>query len=182
MMQLWLTEVQAKAILDQAREEAPREACGLIAGVIERGVYRAVEIIPVANAAPDPLHLYHMDERELARQLTRLYARGLSLIGLYHSHPAGDPIPSPVDIAQAAYPDTACLIAGLRRGELAAWEIAHGQVRPISLHIGSQPPPPTDALLSRAQQTAIIAAAVLAFALLIVISLSLLPPAPPIPP
>lgn len=181
MMRLWLTDAQAGAILDHARSEAPREACGLIAGVPEAGVYRAVEIIPVANTAPDPLHLYHMDKTELARQITRLNARKLTLVGLYHSHPAGDPIPSPVDIAQAAYPDTAYLIAGLRRGDLAAWEIRYGQVRPVELHIGAHPPAPTSAPLSRAGQTAIIAAALLAFAALIIISLSLLPPAPVIP-
>jgi proteasome lid subunit RPN8/RPN11 len=181
MMRLWLTDAQAGAILAHARAEAPREACGLVAGVPERGVYRAVEIIPVANNASDPLHLYQMDERELARQITSLNARGLTLVGLYHSHPAGDPIPSPVDIAQAAYPDTAYLIVGLKRGELAAWTIRFGQVRSVDLHIGNQPPAQTNAPLSRAQQTAIIAAALLAFVLLIVISLSLLPPAPVIP-
>jgi proteasome lid subunit RPN8/RPN11 len=181
MMWLWLTHAQASAILDHARAEAPREACGLVAGVSEAGMYKAVEIIPVANTAPDPQRLYQMDERELARQITRLNARGLSLVGLYHSHPAGDPIPSPVDVAQATYPDTAYLIAGLKHGELAAWEIRYGQVRPVDLHIGSQPPPQTGERLSRAQQTAIIAAALLAFTLLIVISLSLLPPAPIIP-
>jgi hypothetical protein len=56
-----------------------------------------------------------------------------------------------------------------------------GQVSEVPLHIGSTPPLPESSALSPAQKTAILLSALIAFALLIVVSLSLLPPAPLIP-
>jgi proteasome lid subunit RPN8/RPN11 len=107
---MWLSREQAQAIVDHARAESPREACGIIAGRGER----AFEIISIPNTAADPQHAYRMDERRLAETLAGLDGRGLELVGLYHSHPAGEPIPSPVDVRQATYPDTPYLIVGLK--------------------------------------------------------------------
>ncbi len=177
---IWLTPEHAQALIDHARAEAPREACGLIAG---RG-QRAAEIIPVANAAADPIHAYSMDEQAFAAALMGLESRGLELIGFYHSHPQSEPIPSATDIRQAHYPDTPYLIVGLKGGhaDIAGWLMRYGQVSPVTIHVGSEPPPaPLKPTFSQAQKTAILMGALIAFALMIVVSLSLLPPAPPIP-
>lgn len=177
---MWLTDAQAKTISDQARAEFPREACGLIAGTGER----AAEIIPIPNAASDPLCTYVMEPRSLIAALSGLELRGLQLIGLYHSHPHGDPIPSPTDIRLATYPDTPYLIVGLKGGSasLAAWTMRPGQVDAVPLHVGVQPPPEQlQPPLTRAQRAAIIISALIALLLVIVVSLSLLPPAPVIP-
>lgn len=174
---LWLTDAQAGVLLDHARRSAPREACGIIAG---RG-QQVVEIHPITNAAADPQQTYVMDERELARTLLSLEARGLSLLAFYHSHPAGEPIPSPVDVRYATYPDTPYLIIGLRpQPQIAAWLLHYGQATPVTLHIGLTPPEPERGM-STAQRAAILISALIAFTLMIVLSLSLLPPAPPIP-
>lgn len=178
MMRLWLSREQSRVIVEHIRAEAPREACGIIAG---RGT-RAQLIIPIPNMAAEPLHTYHMDERRLAETLAGLDSSGLELVGLYHSHPSSEPIPSPTDIQQASYPDTPYLIVGMKGGEpkLAAWSIRYGQVTPVVLHVGDEPPPETPAL-SNAQKTAILVSAGIALILMIVIALSLLPPAPIIP-
>ncbi len=175
---MWLTPEQAQTIVAHARSEAPREACGIIAGQKDR----AVEIIPIPNTAAEPLHTYYMDERRLVETLASLSARHLDLVGFYHSHPHSDPIPSPTDIKQAAYPDTPYLIIGLKGMEarLAAWTMRFGQVSEVPLHVGTDAPPPTSAL-SNAQKIAILLSALIAFILVIVLSLSLLPPAPQIP-
>jgi proteasome lid subunit RPN8/RPN11 len=175
---MWLSPEQARAIVDHARADAPNEACGLIAG---RGQSeRASEIIPIANIAADAVHQYHMDDVALVKAFMSLEARGLEVIGFYHSHPAGEPIPSRTDIAQATYPDTPYLIGGLKGGaKLATWTMRAGQVDEVPLHIGDESPPvPVNAASSGAQKTAILVSAVIAFILLIVVSLSLLPPAP----
>ena len=176
-MTLWLSAEQAQAIIAHARKDAPREACGLIAG---RNGERAREIIPLANSADDPVHQYHMDDVALVKAFVSVEARGLEVVGFYHSHPEGEPIPSRTDIQQATYPDTPYLIVGLRGGaKLAAWRMRAGQVDEVPLHIGNEhPPEQTNAASSGAQKTAILISAVIAFILLIVVSLSLLPPAP----
>jgi proteasome lid subunit RPN8/RPN11 len=176
---LWLSHEQARALVKHAQAAAPNEACGIIAG--EKS--RAVEIIPIANAAENPQQTYYMDEQALARALLPLHRRGMSLLAFYHSHPKSDPIPSPVDVRSATYPDTPYLIVGLK-GEprLAAWQMRYGEVTPVPLHIGFDPPESsTGSELTKAQKIAILLSALIAFVLVLVLSLSLLPPAPAIP-
>ncbi len=176
-MTLWLTDSAARDLIDHARAEAPNEACGVLLGSEVR-VERAV---PVSNTAADPRHHYHMDERELARLIGG--RDGLALVGFYHSHPNGDPIPSPTDVAQATYPGTPYLIVGLGGSEarLAAWTIDYGRVNRLPLHVGDQPPPDDSPPLSPAARIALLTSALIAFILMIVVSLSLLPPAPSLP-
>jgi [CysO sulfur-carrier protein]-S-L-cysteine hydrolase len=173
---LWLTPAQAETIARQALDARPDEACGLIAGIGEQ----AQQIIPILNKADDPQHHFQFDEIAFTNAMFEIERAGLSLIGIYHSHPNTDPIPSQTDIRQSNYPHTAYVIVGLKQGEprLAAWEIRHAMVNPVDLHISTQPPPPQESPLSRAQKTAIIVAAVVAVVFMLILSLSLLPPAP----
>lgn len=182
MNHLWLTDEQAQQIVAHVRAEAPNEACGLIAGQGSR----AVKVVPVANAASDPRHHYEMDRTALSQHLPSLANEGLDLIGIYHSHPRSEPLPSSEDIRKAYYPNTAYLIIGLKDAEphFAAWLIAHQRVQPLPLHIGHLPPSDTETIaesLSSNEKIAVILSGLLAFLLLIMLSLSLLPPAPPIP-
>jgi proteasome lid subunit RPN8/RPN11 len=174
-MRLWMTSNLAEMIARQALDNRLQEVCGIIAGVGEQ----VREIIPIQNTASDPAHFFRLDERSFTQAMFDIERTGLSLIGIYHSHPNGDPIPSQVDIQQANYPDTAYVIVGLRQGELrlAAWQIRPGKVNRIELHIGTQAPPP-EQTLSKAEKTAIILAALIAFVFMLILSLSLLPPAP----
>jgi [CysO sulfur-carrier protein]-S-L-cysteine hydrolase len=174
-MRLWMTPTQAEMIARQAFDHRLEEVCGIIAGVGEQ----VREIIPIQNAASDPAHFFRLDDRSFTQALFDIERAGLSLIGIYHSHPNGDPIPSQTDIQQANYPDTAYLIVGLWNGEprLAAWQIRPGEVDRIELHVSTQAPPPQQKL-SKAEKTAIILAALIAFAFMLILSLSLLPPAP----
>lgn len=175
-MRLWLTPAQAEAIARYALDGRPNEVCGLIAGKGEQ----AQQIIPVANSAADPEHHFRLDDQAFTKAMFDIERNGLSLIGIYHSHPKSDQVPSQEDIQQFNYPGTVYLIVGLRDGKprLAAWGILPVQVNTVDLHISIDPPPPAEAELSKAQKTAIILAAVIAVAFMIILSLSLLPPAP----
>lgn len=173
-MHLWLSRDHAQTIADHALAEKPREACGVVFGSNDR----ASQVIPLTNIAADPNHNYRIDDQALAEAFFRAQREGQSIVAFYHSHPVGDPIPSPVDVQQANYPTTPYLIVGLRNEpRFAAWLIQSHQVTPVDLYIGTEPPPNSPSL-SQAQKTAIIVAAVIAFAFMIILSLSLLPPAP----
>ncbi|MEP7290394.1 MAG: M67 family metallopeptidase [Chloroflexota bacterium] len=175
---MWLSESQAQQIIAHARADAPCEACGIIAGRNQC----AAEIIPIVNTASDPLHSYIMDERALVAALSSFERCGLELLGFYHSHPNNDPIPSRADIQQASYPDTPYLIVGLKGGtaRLAAWAMHAGQVSEVMLQMGCDAPAQPSSL-SNAEKAAVLLGALIALALLIVVSLTLLPPAPLIP-
>ncbi len=178
-MRLWLKEALARQIVEHGQAEHPREACGVLLGV--GGEVRRV--VPIHNVADDPLHQYRLDERELARVIGG--ADGLELAGFYHTHPNSEPIPSPVDVAQAAYPTTPFLIVGLKdrlQPQLAAWLIDYTQVKRIEIQIGDTPPPDDAPMpLTGTARIAILTSALIAFILMIILSLALLPPAPPIP-
>jgi proteasome lid subunit RPN8/RPN11 len=179
-MVLCLSKDQARAIIDHAKRETPREVCGIIGGL--RG--KTATIIPVPNIARNPNTHYELDHRALAASLFALKNEGLSIIGFYHSHPGGDPIPSEADIHEATYPDVAYLILGMRNIEpcFAAWKITDGRVEPVQLVIGiHEINLNADSSLSQTQQWAIVIAAVVAFALVLIIAFKLLPPAPPYP-
>lgn len=181
-MILWLSRAQVEAILAHALRDSPYEACGLLCGAEQNGILRGTTIVPVPNIAPDPAHHFYMDEAALVRVMLDLSARGLILVGIYHSHPQGDPIPSPEDVRSFHYPGTAALIVGLKNaqpdaGSVQAWDIRAGSVTPATLHIGDDPPP-VEQNLSLAGKTAVLISALIAVAFMILLSVALLPPAP----
>ncbi|WP_010491389.1 M67 family metallopeptidase [Paenibacillus elgii] len=80
-------------------EAMPREACGLLFGRLSAaGIPAALNYVPIANAAANPLHNFELHPEELVRAL---YAAGgkHELIGIVHSHPRSAPYPSAQDLA-----------------------------------------------------------------------------------
>lgn len=98
-------------MLDQARREAPVEACGYLAG---RG-RRVARLFPMTNADHSPVHFSFLPEEQL-RVVRVARAAGLRLLGCYHSHPAGPPRPSAEDLALARDPAAVYLIVSLLPG------------------------------------------------------------------
>ena len=178
-MQLWLRPELARTIVDHAKRSIPNECCGVIIGA---GI-EAHEVVPVPNIATDPQHYYRMDDRVLTDLFFRVQRENKAIIGFYHSHPTSEAVPSKADVTLASYPDMAYVIASLRGAEvkLAAWSIKPGQVKSVELIISESKPEPEEAALSLVQKRAIIASVIIAFIFMLVLSLSLLPPAPVIP-
>lgn len=69
---------------------------------------------------------YRIDPREQLAAFRSMDAAGEDLVGIYHSHPASVPYPSPTDRAEAFYPDAVYVLVSLRGGEpeLRAYRIA----------------------------------------------------------
>ncbi|MGA2285886.1 MAG: M67 family metallopeptidase [Dehalococcoidia bacterium] len=86
----------AEEIVAHAREEAPNECCGILAGKDGRvfRLYRAV------NAEHSP-YRFDIDARERHRIHADVQAAGWQFLAIYHSHPAGQARPSTADIALA---------------------------------------------------------------------------------
>ena len=92
----------ARRVLDcmiqHARDEAPLECCGLLAGtdaLID-------EYVPTRNVRESEV-AYEIDPREHIAARKRLRGHGRSILGAYHSHPRSAAIPSATDIAEAYY-------------------------------------------------------------------------------
>jgi [CysO sulfur-carrier protein]-S-L-cysteine hydrolase len=86
----------AEEIIAHAREEAPNECCGILAGKSGRvlRLYRAV------NAEGSP-YRYDIDPQDLYRIHREVEALGWEFIAIYHSHPASEAYPSATDVAMA---------------------------------------------------------------------------------
>ncbi|MGQ0736553.1 MAG: Mov34/MPN/PAD-1 family protein [Acidobacteriota bacterium] len=84
------------ALVAHARDAAPHECCGLLIGT-------QTEIVAARrarNLASDPTRRYLIDPQDHFQALRESRAMGLELIGAYHSHPQGAPVPSPTDRAE----------------------------------------------------------------------------------
>jgi proteasome lid subunit RPN8/RPN11 len=97
---------------DQVNHHLPAEACGLLAGLNDL----ATQIYPVTNILHSPVR-YRMDPKEQLQAFQDIDDAGLELLAIYHSHPDGPDKPSPVDIAEAYYPQSVYLIWSLATGD-----------------------------------------------------------------
>jgi proteasome lid subunit RPN8/RPN11 len=120
-------------IIAQAKEEAPYEACGIIAG--KEG--RAVKLYRTANAEHSKT-TYRLEPEEQYRIFIEMEKKGWELWGIYHSHPAFPAYPSARDIKQAYFPEALYIIVSLAQEEpeIRAFRIVEGKVREEELVIG----------------------------------------------
>lgn len=106
-----------RQILSEMQQYCEREktveVCGLLGGVGEF----AQSFYPTKNIAEDPSHGYLMDPEEQIQAMDLMRQRREQLLGIFHSHPNSAAEPSPTDLALAAYPGVAYLIASLKNDE-----------------------------------------------------------------
>jgi proteasome lid subunit RPN8/RPN11 len=108
---LIFTGGQLEVVLNHVQACLPEEGCGLIAGrgrVIQR-------VFPIRNQARSTTE-FVMDPEQQVETLLYLEDQGLELLAIFHSHPAGPSLPSPRDLADAAYPGVVHII--LSPGEI----------------------------------------------------------------
>ena len=96
--QLTIDSSQIDEMIHHIQEQAPLEACGLLAGKNDR----VEKVILVWNRAQSPVR-FVMDPYEQLQAFEWIDSHALELIGIFHSHPAGPETPSVTDIAEAAY-------------------------------------------------------------------------------
>jgi proteasome lid subunit RPN8/RPN11 len=109
-------------MIAHARRERPRECCGLLIGFGSR----VSHALAMRNIARSPAR-YALDPAEHigVRRLLRGCSPPLEIVGVYHSHPSSDPVPSPTDLKEAHYPDWIYAIVSLRarRADVRAFQI-----------------------------------------------------------
>jgi proteasome lid subunit RPN8/RPN11 len=112
---LRLRPADADAIRAHGRETYPHECCGFLLGAPDGGEVQ--EIARASNAREDsPANRYLIPPVEFVRVQRDADARGLEIVGFYHSHPDHPARPSAFD-RDHAWPGYAYLIAAVAEGE-----------------------------------------------------------------
>ena len=91
-----------------AREEYPRECCGMLAGR-EKVITKLFKTKNIAKSIDE----YELDPLEQVKAFEEIDRLSLKLLGVYHSHPDHPCYPSGLDRSQAFYPDTLFFIVSL---------------------------------------------------------------------
>jgi proteasome lid subunit RPN8/RPN11 len=123
----------ADEIIAQAREEAPYECCGVLAGSEGR-----VEKLFRALNAEKSAYRYNVDPHDLLRIYRECDGNGWDFLAIYHSHTHTEAYPSPTDVRLAAWPDSTYIIVSLANPEkpvLRAFRIQDGHVSEDELRI-----------------------------------------------
>jgi proteasome lid subunit RPN8/RPN11 len=97
-------------IVEYARRQAPHECCGMLIGTAGD----VLESVRARNIADRPAVRFLIDPHDHVRALRSARARGLDVVGFYHSHPRSAAVPSETDLAEATYADQLLLIVSLQ--------------------------------------------------------------------
>ena len=89
----------------------PLEACGLLAGL--PGHDQADVCYPTGNDDASA-RVYTVNPKDMLRADRDAEARGMELIGVFHSHTHTDAYPSPTDVRQAPDPSWHYVLVSLR--------------------------------------------------------------------
>lgn len=114
-MEIEVTSGVKATLLAESTRAAPEECCGLLLG--QGG--RITEARPADNVAEDRLTRFEIDPMALLAAHKAARAGGPQLLGYYHSHPEGHPVPSATDCDHAS--GDARLWAIVAGGRVAFW-------------------------------------------------------------
>lgn len=133
IMQVQLSHALQARIFEQLEASYPNEAGGFLFGTLRDETVLIAETRPVENvfAAEEQHHRYAMTPQDWARLEDEADARGLALVGYYHSHPDSPALPSEYD-REHALPHFSYLITSVMRGkavDMQAWRLHDDRAR-----------------------------------------------------
>jgi len=122
-------------IIRHARRDMPLEACGMLAGA--SGIVEAH--YEMSNSDQSGEHFTLVPEEQF-QVIKAIRASGLSLLGIYHSHPSSPARPSEEDIRLALTPDVVHVIVSMQtqdQPDIKGFDIKNGVVTYVPLNIST---------------------------------------------
>ncbi|HEY5640070.1 MAG TPA: M67 family metallopeptidase [Dehalococcoidia bacterium] len=122
-----LSEGVREDMIAHAREQFPKECCGMLAGVGGQ----PVKVVRATNSE-DSEFRYRVDDRELLRFLRDCDDNGWDFLAVYHSHTRSEAYPSPTDVRLARnWPDPFYVLVSLEdeaNPVVRAFRITEGEI------------------------------------------------------
>jgi [CysO sulfur-carrier protein]-S-L-cysteine hydrolase len=100
-----------KQMIAHCYDGLPDEACGLVAG--DAAAAKATVCYPATNADASS-RTYTVDPKDMLRADRDAESRGLTILGVFHSHTHTAAYPSPTDVAQAPDPEWHYVLVSLQ--------------------------------------------------------------------
>jgi len=129
-----LAPQQHDEISAHGERDYPYECCGLLLGhFAEHGAKVCTEIYPISNAREEEAkrNRFLIRPEELMRGEKEAAAKGLDIVGFYHSHPDDRAVPSQYDLDHA-WPVYSYIVVSVRSGQavdLRSWEMQSDRSR-----------------------------------------------------
>ena len=123
-----LAGTQNDEILAHGERDYPYECCGLLLGSFgQDGAKSCAETFPISNAREEEAkrNRFLIRPEELIRGEKEATAKGLEIVGFYHSHPDHPAVPSQYDLEHAwpAYSYIVVAVGSGRAVDLRSWEL-----------------------------------------------------------
>jgi len=137
---IYLTREHADAIRDHGRRTYPEECCGVLLGTNGSEVPRVSMLLPIENVHEEERRRrFLIDPRDYLAAEREARARGLVVLGIYHSHPDHPAQPSEHD-RKHAWPNLHYVIVAVAQGEpgeMTSWVLSDDRaaMRPERLAI-----------------------------------------------
>jgi proteasome lid subunit RPN8/RPN11 len=104
-------------MIEQARREQPNECVGLLAGRLENLPWvQVIKRYPLVNELASPVEFLATPE-SLFQAVRDMRQEGLEIVGIYHSHPTSEPVPSKKDRERSYGPEVVNFIISLKNPE-----------------------------------------------------------------
>ena len=146
----WIQSEPLRTILGDPDRSAGREGCGVLLGRRSPLEVRIEGAIVLPNEHPEPTRGFRIDPEEVLRATRDGRAGGARIVGYWHAHPVGPPVPSQADLegmGEAACVATAPLVflvvgAGAGRTPVVrAWRRGDEGVQELPLGMARGAPP-----------------------------------------
>lgn len=91
-----ITKSQKQTLVEHAKKHAPNESCALLFGKEDDDSYRVVEVFFATNKDNSPIN-FTIPNEELIVGYQEAEKKKLEVVGIFHSHPHSEPVPSATD-------------------------------------------------------------------------------------
>lgn len=95
-LELVLTKKQKEILINHAQSNFPNESCALLFGTEESGTCTVKDIFLAKNTDGSPIN-FTISNEELLQGYQEAEQKKLDVIGIFHSHPHSEAIPSLTD-------------------------------------------------------------------------------------
>lgn len=125
-MEIEVTSGAIATLIAESARTAPRECCGLLLGREGR-----IELAKAAeNVAEDPLRHFEIDPAALLAAHREARTGGPEMVGYFHSHPNGHPLPSATDCEHSSGDHRVWAIVA--NGAVTFWRDGRNGFEPLS--------------------------------------------------